>query len=622
MGVSQGSPRPPVRPIALVGVAATMLALGLTACGSGNTARARPAAATESGLLIPGLKPGENALNEPLSGHRGGTLVAEASTGFISFDPGRSYYELDYAVVYATQRPLFSYRPNTTSTPSPDLAAYMPTTANGGISDGGRTLTVHIRSGVHFSPPVDRAVTSADIAYALERAANPHVANAYFPIYFGWEAIAPLQGAERRSYAGGPISGIQTPNPTTIVFHTIRPAAGFLIQALTLPISAPVPESFAGPLDRHDPTTYGTDFLVATGPYMVRADRLGRISRLGYRAAEFATLVRNPNWKAATDYRPAYLDQIDVHIGGAESVIGERVLHGSHLLQLDPPAPAVVQQAYADDPSQVTFTPGQGEHYVALDNAAGPMRNVNVRRALWAALDRTALARAAGGPLLEQPMTHFIYPGVDGFELAGGAAGPAVPYNVHPGGDLALARRYMQIAGYPSGRYTGTATIRIVAAAGGSLPAEAEIVDRAVQSLGFHTRVTEMDQGTMYQRCATPAREIDACPSVGWVRDFADPETVLYATFDGSQIDSSGNDGNWGQVNDRAINAAMARAALTVDPARRAAAWAAVDRLLVDRAVAAPETFDAAAAIESADVAGVNAVWDGGTWDLDFTSLR
>ena len=52
------------------------------------------------------------------------------------------------------------------------------------ISADGKTITVHIRHGVHFSPPVNREVTSADVAYAIERGANPNVANPYFAAYF------------------------------------------------------------------------------------------------------------------------------------------------------------------------------------------------------------------------------------------------------------------------------------------------------------------------------------------------------------------------------------------------------------------------------------------------------
>ena len=77
---------------------------------------------------------------------------------------------------------------------------------------------------MHFSPPVNREVTSADVAYAIERAANPNVANPYFAAYFGAGAPAPLEGATSPNYKGGPIPGIQTPNKTTIVFHTVKPS--------------------------------------------------------------------------------------------------------------------------------------------------------------------------------------------------------------------------------------------------------------------------------------------------------------------------------------------------------------------------------------------------------------
>jgi peptide/nickel transport system substrate-binding protein len=126
----------------------------------------------------------------------------------------------------------------------------------------------------------------------------------------------------------------------------------------------------------------------------------------------------------------------------------------------------------------------------------------------------------------------------------------------------------------------------------------------------------------MYTKfCSVPVREIDACPSVGWVRDFADPQAVLLIPFYGPSITPM-NSPNWSQVNDPRINSAMERAAQVSDPAARAEAWAGVDKMLVDRAVAVPETFPTSQTIESRDVAGVNAVWNGGFWDLDFTSLK
>jgi peptide/nickel transport system substrate-binding protein len=499
----------------------------------------------------------------------------------------------------------------------------MPSASNGGISDGGRIVTVHIRSGVRFSPPVNRAVTSADVAYAIERGANPNVANPYFPSYFGANAPAPLQGAQSPGYKGGPIPGIRTPSRGTIVFHMTRPGAALLVQALSLPLSAPVPESFAGPLDRHTPTSYGSTYLVATGPYMLESNpRTGRFSGLGYQTGRSATLVRNPNWNRATDYRPAYLDRIEIKIGGDSNVIGQQVLKGSHAVQLDGPSHSIVMLAYQRYPSQLTLTPGAGDHYVAFDNRTGPFKNVELRRAVWAALDREAIVKARGGSLVGQPMTHYIYPGVSGFQQAGGYAGPQFDFNQHIDGDLAVARKYMRSAGFSSGRYTGNAVVKVVGATGADSSATTQIVASALRSLGFKADVTLVDQSAVYARyCGVPKREIDACPTVGWVRDFADPLSVLFSAFYGPAI-APVNNPNWGQVDDPQINAAMRKAALVVDPARRAEAWARIDRSLVDQAVAAPEDFDNQASIESGDVAGVDQLWNSGSWDFDFTSFR
>ena len=79
--------------------------------------------------------------------------------------------------------------------------------------------------------------------------------------------------------------------------------------------------------------------------------------------------------------------------------------------------------------------------------------------------------------------------------------------------------------------------------------------------------------------------------SVGWIRDFGDPQALLYVPFYGPAITAT-NNRTLGQVNDPQINAAMAAAADVVGVSARAGAWARVDRLLVAEAVAAPETFE------------------------------
>ncbi len=608
---------------AIVTAIAGLLAVGVAACGSSSSSSSGSASGTTSTATLQ-LKPGENPTSEVLGqGKKGGILTAYSSEDFEHLDPGESYFSQDYTVDYATQTPLFAYMPNDSATVSPLLAAEVPTTSNGGITDGGKTVTVHIRPGFHYSPPVNRAVTAADVAFAIERGANPNVANPYFPAYFGAGAPAPLVGAQSASYKGGPIPGIQTPNKTTIVFHTTKPSGSFLVQALSLPLSSPVPPEFVAPLDKHSPTTFGSQYLTATGPYMIKSDAKGLFAGVGYQTGKSLTLVRNPNWSASSgDWRPAYLDGVNVNIGGEATVIGQQVLKGTNAIQLDTPAQSIVKLAYESYPAQITFTDGSGDHYAGLDTQHGPFTNVNLRRALWAALDREAIVKARGGPLVAAPMTHFIYPGNQGYVQSGGAAGPPTDFNADVNGNMTVATKYMKLAGYSSGKYTGNQTVQVVGASNGNDPAIIQIVNSALTSLGFKTHVTEVDQSVMYAKyCGVPKQEIDVCPTTGWIRDFADPLTTLYATFYGPAIVPT-NNSNWSQFNDPQVNAAMIQAALVVDPTARAQAWANVDKMLVDQAAALPEEWDSQPNVRSANVAGINDLWNEGTWDFSFTSLK
>jgi peptide/nickel transport system substrate-binding protein len=601
---------------------AGLLALVVTACGSSSS---NSSGGSGSGSATPSLplKAGENPAGQQLYGKKkGGTLTVLSNGDFEHLDPGSAYYALDYALIQATNRTLFTYLPNTTSKVSPDLATSVPTTSNGGITDGGKTVTVHIRTGVFFGPPVNRQVTSKDVAFAIERGANPNVGNAYWTGYFGAQSPGPLVGSTSPSYKGGPIPGIKTPNNTTIVFHMTKPNAAVLVDALTLPLAAPLPASFVGPLDKHAPTTYGTQYLVSSGPYMVQANKQGKIAGVGYQPGKQETLVRNPKWNPKTDIRPAYLNRIVVNVGGDPAVIGQQVLKGSDKVQLDTVQNSIVKEAYQQYPSEITFTTGSGDHYLTLDNKTAPFKNVNIRRAVWANLDRAAIAKARGGALVAEPATHFIYPGTLGFQQAGGYAGPQVPWNTSVTGNHSVACKYMKAAGYPGCKYTGNQTVQVVAGSGGNSPAIIQIVQNDMQQLGFKVRPSLVDQSTMYSKyCGVPKQEIDACPTAGWLRDFADPLSALLVPFYGPAIVPT-NNSNWSQTNDPAINKAMVKASLTTNPTAHVQAWANVDKMLVNIAAAVPEDFDNEANIQSKDVAGVNQQWNEGTWDFDFTSLK
>jgi len=543
-------------------------------------------------------------------GAHGGVLNVRDAVDFESLDPGEAFYSLDYEIVYATQRPLYSALPGA-SQPSADLAAGPPR-----ISADRRTVAVTLKRGIRFSPPVNREVTSADVAYAIERGANPNVGNPYFLVYF-----ASIEGMPTAS--GGPIKGIHTPSRHEIVFKLSEPQGAIVAQALQLPLTAPVPESYARRFDAHRPSDYAAH-EVATGPYMLAHNAAGTVLGVGYVPGASATLVRNPNWRRSRDFRPAHLNAIHIAIGGSAAGVGRSVLAGGDVVENDPPAASVVQLAASKYPAQLHHSVGAGDHYVALDNRVGPFANVDLRKAVWAALDRVAMVSVRGVDSGEVA-SHFLYPTIPGFEQAGGAGGPKgaqFDFDEHPEGNMAIAEKYLRLAGYPSGRYTATKPVTIVGTIGDPGELDAEIVDLTLLKLGFVTKFTLVTTAQMYgEYCGVPKQAIDVCPDVGWISDFGDPQATLDSPFNG-RLSAQPPTSNWSQTNDPSIDAAMTAAEPLIGGAARAAAWARIDEQLVEDAAAVPYVWDAGAAIEGRRVAGVADVWNIGAWDYSFTSLK
>jgi peptide/nickel transport system substrate-binding protein len=593
--------------VAILGT--VLLVLVAAACGSSSSSSNGGGSTTSGPLAVPAGYP--SPLTEPLTGgKKGGTLEVLQENDFEHLDPGIAYYSVDYMVVFVTQRPLYSNKPNTETEPTPDMASGPPE-----VSSDGKTVTVKLKEGIKFSPPVNREVTSEDVKYAIERGANPNVANPYFQSYYG-----SIEGAKNAT--GGPIKGIETPNKHEIVFHLSEPRGQFLASSLVMPLSAAVPKEYTEKYDKNKPSNYAA-YQVATGPYMIKNNSEGKVLDVGYFPGKSLTLVRNPNWNASTDYRPAYLNEIKIKIGGTSTVLGRQVLAGANLVLAEPPAQATVKEAAEGHKAQLELSPSAGSHYIGVNNKVGPFKNENLRKAFWAALDRVAMDRARGGKLVTEVQTHWIYPGIPGFEQAGGVKGPAgVDYNEHPEGSMEVAEKYIKAAGYPSGKYTGGEAITVVGAKGSPQEQDAEIVNQTLKNLGFTTKFSLPEVPTMYAKyCNVPKEEVTVCPNVGWIADFADPQTVLNITFNGKYINATGNV-NWSQADNPQINEEMTKGEAVQGKQARASAWGKIDEEIVKHALAVPFDWDKEPNLQGTGVAGVGMLWNTGSWDYDFTSLK
>jgi peptide/nickel transport system substrate-binding protein len=559
----------------------------------------------------------------PTEGKKGGdvTFLAAADTDYL--DPGQTYYTFGYVILYSTNRTLYSFKPDDSVKPVPDLAEGDPQ-----VSADNKTIKVTIKSGIKYAPPVNREVKCEDIKYAMERAFTKQVPSGYAGTYFN-----SIEGTPAKPNTGDykPISGIQC-SGNTLTLKLKTASAPLVSQALVMPITTPVPKEYAEKFDEKTPSTYD-QYVAFTGPYMVKNDpKTGKLT--GRTPGKLIELVRNPNWDPKTDYRPAYLDSIRIEEGNDDlTVASRRTLQGSGTICCDsgaPPAP-VLKQAVTRYKDQVVFVPSGGTRYIALNTTIKPFDNLNIRKAILAGTDRNALRLTRGGAVLGDIASGWIPPGIPGFDEAGGLKqNTDLDYLAHPEGDMNVFKKYMleakkQDPSLPidesTGKWTGSEQFLTIATNADPGKKTAEVFQGQMNKMGFKLNFRIVPQDTLYTKfLGVPKAKVALGPNVGWFKDFADPQAMLDATFNGNNILQQGNV-NWPQLNVPAINDAMKEAAVTPVGKDRSEAWAKINHMIAEQAPAIPWIWDKSAMVASKDV---NLVANGynAAPDLNFSSLK
>jgi peptide/nickel transport system substrate-binding protein len=422
----------------------------------------------------------------------------------------------------------------------PDLATTVPVP-----TDGGKTYTFHLKR-VKFGPPVNRAVTSKDVAYALERLASPKDGGEY-AFYF-----TPIQGWD--AYAAGKaktISGIATPDDSTIVFHLTRPTGDFLYR-LALPAAGPIPHEIAGCFEGQA-GRYGRD-VVSTGPYMIEGavkvddSSCARVKPMsGYDGQTFLTLVRNPSYDPATDSKAArenFPDRFEFRVDSNINDIVQKLEAG----QLDDEVgatgiPPQTLERYARDPKlrrQLEIHPADVTFYVTMNLTQPPFDDIHVRRAMNWVLDKSAMLQAWGGPLVGKVATHIVPNNLFDNQLAD--YDPYATPGAH--GSLAKAKAAMKGSKYDA---KGNGTCSAAACKNVFLLADTNEVDTklvpVIEAGARRIGITfaEHQVKGAYPTLQTTARNIPVAEFPGWGKDYADPLTFFAALFDSRSIIPTGN---------------------------------------------------------------------------------
>ncbi len=528
-----------MRRYAKVLVLAVVLAMGAVACGGGGGG-------------------GGNATSSPSGAkpQKGGTLnIAQLGDVTAAFDPQKEYYQVSFAYYQCCLlRTLLSYNGQDSAhdgtTLFPDLATGMPE-----VSYDNLTWTFHLKQGIHYAPPMqDVEITAPDIIRALYREATPSVAAGYGFYYNVIQGFSDYANGKAKT-----ISGLSAPDDFTLVVKLTEPA-GDLGYRFALPATAPIPPSPSDPkavlgvATGHD-DDYGR-FLVASGPYMfegsenldfsVPASQQKPVA--GYVPNKSYSLVRNPSWDPSTDdLRPAYVDAMQVQIGGDESVLDQKVEAGEVDLVFDTsaPEPEFIQkfQTTPDLKDQIFIDPTQGNYYATMNLGTPPFDDIHVRKAVNYAIDKDGFRRIGGGPATAEIAGHFVPD-----SMLNNLLKDYNPYATpnDQGADtpdgLNLAKQEMAQSKYDhngDGVCDDPVCKNVLTVANNTKTAQAQasLIQQNLQKIGITLDIKSFTQSAAYGKVFDPKNHIAFTTGwAGWLKDYPDAYTFFFPVMYGPNI--------------------------------------------------------------------------------------
>jgi peptide/nickel transport system substrate-binding protein len=548
-------------PLVAAGAAAVM---ALSACGGTST--------DGNGGGGGGSTPAFNAAMTDVfnaSDKKGGTVKVANSGTWDSLDPGETYYGYSWNFLRLYGRSLVMFKPapgKASNELVPDLAEGLGTP-----SEGGKVWTYKIRDGVKYEDGTP--VTSKDVKHAVLRSTD----KATFPngpAYF--EAFLDLPADYKGPYKSKGMDtnqAIETPDDKTIVFKLKQPFGGFDYMA-TLPQTVPVPEA-------KDTGAEYRNTVLSTGPYKFE----------GLQPDKSFALVRNDQWDQATDpIRKALPDRYEVTMNVNADDIDNQLISGDVHIDIagtgvQPNSlarilgdPALKDQA--DNPTLARLW------YTSVNPTVKPFDNVECRKAVHYAIDRTGYQTAMGGAFAGGDIATTVLP-------------PAIPgyqqFDLYPAGadnkgDVNKAKEALAACGQPNG-FTTNISYR---AERPKEKAVAESLQQSLDRVGIKLTLKAFPQGDYFSQFAgNPpyvAQNNLGLVINGWGADWNDGFGFLSQIVDSRVIRETGGSSNT-SVRIPEVDQMLDMALAETDATKREAVWGQIDKKVMEEAVLFPGVY-------------------------------
>jgi peptide/nickel transport system substrate-binding protein len=549
-------------------------ALVLAACGGGGGAGNNEQPGTQTSAS--GFNAASTSVVNP-SDKKGGTLKFANAGDWDTLDPGETYYAYswNFARLYGRSLMMFKSAPGKEGNQLvPDLAE-----APGQASDNAKTWTYKLRKGVKFDDGTE--VTSADVKYAVLRSTDKQTfPNG--PAY--WDGMLNLPSGYKGPYKTPNLntdSAIETPDEYTIVFHMKKPFAAFDYLAQQ-PNTMPVPK------DKDTGAKY-RNTIVSTGPYKFADLQPGKSFNL----------VRNDQWDPATDpNRKALPDRIEVALNVNADDIDNRLISGD--LDVDVVATGVQPAAQ----SRVLTDPTLKENadnplsarlwYTSINPTVAPLDNIDCRKAIEYAMDRTGYQTAYGGQFAGGDLATTILPpsipGYSKFDL--------FPDGPDHKGDLDAAKKSLEACGQPNGFETNIA----YRAERPKEKATAEAFQQALGRVGIKLTLKPYPQGDYFaQYAGLPPYVVKNKLGLalnGWAADWPDGFGFLSQIVDSRVIRATGGSSNT-SVRIPEVDKMLDTALTELNTDKRNQMWGEIDKRVMQDAVIYPGVYSKSLLVRS-----------------------
>ncbi|HEY6566708.1 MAG TPA: ABC transporter substrate-binding protein [Actinomycetota bacterium] len=484
--------------------------------------------------------PGGDTGAEPVAG---GTLRGAFDGGsdfFWAMNPTAEYYSVSWEFLRGgLARTLLSYNGKPAADGGnetlPDLAADQPV-----VSDDGLTYTFTLKDGIMFGDPLNREITADDFVTTFTRLAEPEAASgAGYQFYYSGviEGFAEALDDEKVTE----VSGVTAVDDKTLEIKLEKPLGAFPFL-VAMPATAPLPAE----LVKTHPKDIG-QFLVSSGPYqwegMEGIDLGSDEPPTGMQVGKSYVLVRNPAWDQSTDdLRPAYLDRIEVQVGGEIQDLLDKVNKGSLDICFTCLGTATTLQQYHADPElegRIRVDPSDGITYTGLNLFQAPMDDIHIRKAVNWVIDRAALLRLIGGPDQGEITSHFIPPA-----MLDGLGADYDPYGSPDNrGDLTKAQDEMKQSKYDTDQDgmcdAPECTFDALTVSDDDDAIKTlQTMAASMEQIGLKINIKTLQYSAVVQKCATMAAHQAFCQA-SWGKDFASAFTYFDPLLDGGENGSN-----------------------------------------------------------------------------------